>query len=148
MKSFPAIMSMSVHALWRVFLLVSCLFAFSVSAQSVNATSTPTPSLSLSTTVFNSTSSYATTRVSRSAGRSVSIVTVLPTVINVTSINTATISPTASATVTASATPTPTPIRLDTKVDGAFGALGAVLILTGLPSAFWGHKNRWYALAI
>ncbi|KAJ3563210.1 hypothetical protein NP233_g9088 [Leucocoprinus birnbaumii] len=28
-------------------------------------------------------------------------------------------------------------------VDPGFGVLGAILILTGLPSAFWGHKNRW-----
>jgi hypothetical protein len=32
----------------------------------------------------------------------------------------------------------------DTVVDPAFAVLGVILILTGLPSAFWGHKNRWY----
>ncbi|KAF7985291.1 hypothetical protein HWV62_6449 [Athelia sp. TMB] len=135
---------MSVHVLWKTFLLLLCTAPFSVSAQSGNATSATAPSLSLSTAVFNSTSSYASTIVSRSAGRSVSITTELPTLISVTSIYTATISPTASA--TPSATPSPAPIRLDTKVDGAFGALGALLILTGLPSAFWGHKNRWSSI--
>jgi hypothetical protein len=28
-------------------------------------------------------------------------------------------------------------------VDGAFAVLGVVLVLTGLPTAFMGHKNRW-----
>jgi hypothetical protein len=32
---------------------------------------------------------------------------------------------------------------LDTRITPAFGVLGAILIITGLPSAFWGHKNRW-----
>jgi hypothetical protein len=31
---------------------------------------------------------------------------------------------------------------LATKLDPAFGVLGAVLIITGVPSAFFGHKNR------
>ncbi|KAH7344494.1 hypothetical protein B0J17DRAFT_623865 [Rhizoctonia solani] len=49
----------------------------------------------------------------------------------------------ASATsAAASATSTPFP-HLDTRVDPTFGVLGALLILTGLPTAFWGHKNRW-----
>ncbi|KAG6334494.1 hypothetical protein ID866_4589, partial [Astraeus odoratus] len=46
-------------------------------------------------------------------------------------------------TPTATSTPTQTPIALDTRITPAFGVLGAILILTGLPSAFWGHKNRW-----
>ncbi|KAG8728997.1 hypothetical protein FRC11_009735, partial [Ceratobasidium sp. 423] len=49
----------------------------------------------------------------------------------------------ASATsAAASATSTPFP-HLDTRIDPTFGVLGALLILTGLPTAFWGHKNRW-----
>lgn len=64
------------------------------------------------------------------------IATVVPTTYNVTSTF-------ASPTATSSATPTPTPIVLATKITPAFGVLGAVLVLTGLPSAFWGHKNRW-----
>ncbi|KAJ3524275.1 hypothetical protein NMY22_g11072 [Coprinellus aureogranulatus] len=51
-------------------------------------------------------------------------------------------SPTANDTAP-TGTPTPEPIVLDTRVDPAFGVLGVILILTGLPSAFWGHKNRW-----
>ncbi|KAG2739782.1 hypothetical protein P692DRAFT_201729109, partial [Suillus brevipes Sb2] len=42
-----------------------------------------------------------------------------------------------------SASPTPTPIVLATRITPAFGVLGAILIITGLPSAFWGHENRW-----
>ncbi|KAL0578736.1 hypothetical protein V5O48_003292 [Marasmius crinis-equi] len=67
--------------------------------------------------------------------------TVVPTSANVT----VTITPTSSSATASetSATPTPEPVVLDTKLDPAFGVLGAILILTGLPSAFWGHKNRW-----
>lgn len=38
-------------------------------------------------------------------------------------------------------------VTLDTHVDPAFGVLGAILIITGIPNAFWGHKNRWCARA-
>ncbi|KAF9517462.1 hypothetical protein BS47DRAFT_1290692 [Hydnum rufescens UP504] len=48
-----------------------------------------------------------------------------------------------SSTTTPSASPSPTPIHLNTRVDPAFGVLGALLIISGLPLAFWGHKNRW-----
>ncbi|KAF8317571.1 hypothetical protein DL93DRAFT_2035906, partial [Clavulina sp. PMI_390] len=37
----------------------------------------------------------------------------------------------------------PPPNVLATKVDGAFACLGVLLVLTGLPTAFLGHKNRW-----
>ncbi len=33
---------------------------------------------------------------------------------------------------------------LATVIGPAFGVLGALLIITGLPSVFWGHRNRWY----
>jgi hypothetical protein len=52
-------------------------------------------------------------------------------------------SSTSSASSSASASATANPAVLQTKLDPAFGVLGAILILTGLPSAFWGHKNRW-----
>ncbi|KAG8898867.1 hypothetical protein FRB99_007090 [Tulasnella sp. 403] len=45
-----------------------------------------------------------------------------------------------------SSSPSPTEppsIHLDTKVNGAFAVAGVLLILSGLPMAFWGHKNRW-----
>ena len=36
----------------------------------------------------------------------------------------------------------------DTRVTPAFAVLGVILVLTGIPSAFWGHKNRWSACMI
>ncbi|KAJ7932508.1 hypothetical protein B0H13DRAFT_1955734 [Mycena leptocephala] len=101
-----------------------------VSGQS---SSQPTVSLSHSTSSFTS--------VSRSGSVSVSIV--LPTVVDIS----VTITPTsasASASVSPSASASAVPNNvLATKLDPAFGVLGAVLIITGVPSAFFGHKNRW-----
>ncbi|KAJ7071135.1 hypothetical protein C8F01DRAFT_1362899 [Mycena amicta] len=99
------------------------------------STSQPTPTVSLSL----STSSF--TSVSRSGSRSVS--TVLPTVLNVTvTIPPSSTSASVSASASASASAGPNTV-LATKLDPAFGVLGAVLIITGVPSAFFGHKNRW-----
>ncbi|EGO05208.1 hypothetical protein SERLA73DRAFT_82731 [Serpula lacrymans var. lacrymans S7.3] len=126
------------------FMLLCLLFLSSsllvqVSAQSSSATTTTAVSstLSANVTVVPTTSSYTTTIVSRSGNQNIPLTTVVPTAFNATK----TISAAASA--TSSASPTPTPIVLDTKLNPAFGVLGAILILTGLPSAFWGHKNRW-----
>lgn len=41
-----------------------------------------------------------------------------------------------------------TTVSLSTHIDGAFGTLGAILILTGIPNAFLGHKNRWSSFFI
>ncbi|KAJ7783670.1 hypothetical protein DFH07DRAFT_197397 [Mycena maculata] len=94
-------------------------------------------SLSLSTSSF--------TTESRSG--SVSVSTVLPTVVNVTISATPTsssASSSASATASPSASASAIPNNvLSTTLDPAFGVLGAVLIITGVPSAFFGHKNRW-----
>ncbi|KAF7320086.1 DUF4203 domain-containing protein [Mycena kentingensis (nom. inval.)] len=110
--------------------LVGLAILGAVAAQS---TSQPSPSVSLSL----STSSF--TSVSRSG--SVSVSTILPTVVNVTIMPTsASAASSASASASASAGPN---IVLATKLDPAFGVLGAILILTGVPSAFFGHKNRW-----
>lgn len=57
-----------------------------------------------------------------------------------TSITTSTTTSSASPSATTSAAPA---IHLATKVDGAFAVLGVLLVLTGLPTAFMGHKNRW-----
>ncbi|TRM66453.1 hypothetical protein BD626DRAFT_614156 [Schizophyllum amplum] len=54
----------------------------------------------------------------------------------------------ASATPSATESPNADNTFLDTKIDPAFGVLGALLILTGLPSTFWGHKNRWTSFFI
>lgn len=127
------------------FMLSLLLFSsliFQVSAQSSNATTassgTPSPTVSANITTFLTTSSYTLTSVSHSGNIATTITTVLPTVYNATStihLN--------SSTPTSSASPTPTPIVLATRITPAFGVLGAILIITGLPSAFWGHKNRW-----
>lgn len=117
-------------------LLASCLLV-RVSAQSSGNATSASASISLNVTVVPTTSSVTTTTVSRTGNRNVPITTVIPTVVNATITHTSTISPTASA------TPTASPIVLATKLDPAFGVLGALLIITGLPSAFWGHKNRW-----
>ncbi|KAJ7487482.1 hypothetical protein B0H11DRAFT_2013559 [Mycena galericulata] len=92
-------------------------------------------SLSLSTSSFTSTS--------RSG--SASVTAVLPTLVNVSVTITAT---PASSSSSASASPSPSASAvpnhvLSTTLDPAFGVLGAVLIITGVPSAFFGHKNRW-----
>ncbi|EJD32851.1 hypothetical protein AURDEDRAFT_178049 [Auricularia subglabra TFB-10046 SS5] len=43
--------------------------------------------------------------------------------------------------VTPTPSPTPKPVLLDTRADPAFGVLGALLILTCIPTAFLVHKN-------
>ncbi|KAK2461677.1 hypothetical protein APHAL10511_006140 [Amanita phalloides] len=98
---------------------------------------TPPDSHSLSTGLVT------VTVATHSGNHSTQFVTVISGVFNVS----ITSSSASSVSSTASATPTPTststPLVLATKIDPAFAVLGALLILTGLPSAFWGHKNRW-----
>ena len=53
-----------------------------------------------------------------------------------------------SVAVEPTAAPTPPPVLLNTHLDPAFGVLGALLVLTGIPTAFWGHKNRWSSFFI
>lgn len=124
-------------------LLLSLSLFFQVSAQSTNqttASSSPSPTVSANVTTFLTTSSYTLTSVSHSGNIATTITTVLPTVYNATSTIHANSS---TPTSTSSSSPTPTPIVLATRITPAFGVLGAILIITGLPSAFWGHKNRW-----
>ncbi|KAG8681523.1 hypothetical protein FRC08_015577, partial [Ceratobasidium sp. 394] len=104
-----------------------------------NSTTSPSP-----TVTFTDVSTIAPVLTTRSISRSSSVQTLssVATVIRVSY----TLTPSTTASTTASATPsaTSTPsIHLDTRVDPTFGVLGALLILTGLPTAFWGHKNRW-----
>jgi hypothetical protein len=121
-------------------LLLYAFFIHSASAQSNSST------ISANITVIPETTSFTTTSITSSGTQTLALVNVLPTVQNVT-LTIAAITPTTSsrpnATASASSTPTPNPTALATKIDPAFGVLGAVLILTGLPSAFLGHKNRW-----
>jgi hypothetical protein len=126
------------------FLLVAS-FVVSVSAQSSNTAVPSTTAISPNVTVIRETSSFTTTTVTSSGTQTLVLVTVLPTVYNVTlTIATPTSSINASAS-TSSTSPSASPTVLATKIDPAFGVLGTVLILTGLPSAFLGHKNRWSA---
>ncbi|THV07672.1 hypothetical protein K435DRAFT_643271 [Dendrothele bispora CBS 962.96] len=106
-----------------------------VVAQSSNST---TPSGSLSLTTASTTITASTT----SRGSVSQFTTVVVSTFNVTVTPTPT-STANSTSATASSSATPEPIALDTRLDPAFGVLGVILILTGLPSAFWGHKNRW-----
>lgn len=115
-------------------LLWSCLaFLFLLAAPVFAQSSTPTPTLSLSLT----TSTTTVTTTIHTGNRDVTTTTAIPTTFNVT----VTITPTSAPSQTETAAPDFT--KLDTHVDPAFGVLGAILILTGLPSAFLGHKNRW-----
>lgn len=137
----------------RLFFFLA-IIAVAVLAQSSSSSS---PSLSLSLTTGSVTVTLATTVDNQPT----QIVSVLPGIVrNVTY----TITPSISAPVSSiSSTPLPSstsdPYALvsiafktlhsyltcnqDTVVDPAFAVLGVILILTGLPSAFWGHKNRW-----
>ncbi|KAF8507000.1 hypothetical protein F5888DRAFT_1798214 [Russula emetica] len=120
-------------------LLLYASFILSVSAQS-------TDSITPNVTVILETTSITTTSLTSSGSQTLALVNVLPTVHNVTltiAVPTTTSSSRPNATASASSTPTPNPDVLATKIDPAFGVLGMVLILTGLPSAFLGHKNRW-----
>ncbi|KAG6841920.1 hypothetical protein C0991_005100 [Blastosporella zonata] len=144
----------------RLFLVLPVLVAVAV-GQSPSPTPSPStaPSLSLSLT----TASLTTTFITHTRNQNSVVTTVLPTTFNVTRTLSASSSSSVSSSSTSSpsASPTPSPIVLvwvvhimcfsqltsfkyqDTKLDPAFGVLGALLITTGLPSAFWGHKNRW-----
>ncbi|KAG5735954.1 hypothetical protein E4T56_gene1925 [Termitomyces sp. T112] len=118
--------------------------SFPSSTSSPAPSSSPSPLLSLSLTTANVTTTLST----RTLNQNTLITTVLPTTFNVTrtvsqTSSSSSSSSVASSTSSSSASPTPTPIILDTKLDPAFAVLGALLIITGLPSAFWGHKNRW-----
>ena len=124
--------------LWSGLVLAVLLLAAPALGQSTNGTATPT-SVSLSLT----TSSTTVTTTIHSNNRDITTTTVVPTVFNVTITPTSSASRTSSAAASATSTAPPDYTKLDTHIDGAFGALGAVLILTGLPSAFLGHKNRW-----
>ncbi|RPD64864.1 hypothetical protein L227DRAFT_494979 [Lentinus tigrinus ALCF2SS1-6] len=125
--------------LWSGLVLALLLAAPVLGQTTTNGTATSTPSVSLSLT----TSSTTVTTTIHSGNRDITTATVVPTVFNVTITPTASASKTSSAAASATSTAPPDYTKLDTHIDGAFGVLGAVLILTGLPSAFLGHKNRW-----
>ncbi|OCH94785.1 hypothetical protein OBBRIDRAFT_722259 [Obba rivulosa] len=141
--------------------LVLLALAAWVSAQSSNSSVPPSPSLSssvsLSTSVSFTTSSVAIPTTIHSGNSNIATVTVVPVVLNSSVIVTPTptsstssstsdstsTSTSTSASTSASASASSAPIRLDTRLDPGFGVLGALLIITGIPCAFLGHKNRW-----
>ncbi|KAL7285123.1 hypothetical protein ACG7TL_000215 [Trametes sanguinea] len=130
--------------LWPSLLILLSLLAPVALAQSRNSTSatqspTPTNSASLSLT----TSFTTVTTTIHSGNQNIPISTVIPVVFNVTVTPSASASSTSSAQPSATTSAAPDYSKLDTHLDPGFGVLGALLILTGLPSAFLGHKNRW-----
>ncbi|OBZ78794.1 hypothetical protein A0H81_00852 [Grifola frondosa] len=136
--------------LLALFLLTSVAAQSTLTQTSANSTVTPAPTSSNAS--LSLTTSFATiTTTLHSGTQNISLTTAIPIVFNVTvsrtqSTNATATNSTTSATSTstsASASATSDPIHLDTKIDPAFGVLGAILILTGIPSAFLGHKNRW-----
>ncbi|CAE6480195.1 unnamed protein product [Rhizoctonia solani] len=110
------------------------------SAQSTNSNSSPSVTVTFSD--VPTTIPVLTTQV---ISRSLSSVQTLSSVATTVRVSyTLTPSSTSASTTSAAASATSTPFpHLDTRVDPTFGVLGALLILTGLPTAFWGHKNRW-----
>ncbi|KAK7468785.1 hypothetical protein VKT23_003286 [Stygiomarasmius scandens] len=123
---------------WALFAALTLLLSTVVAQSSNSSTDSTTPLGSLSLTTASTTVTTSTT----SRGRVSVFTTVVPTTFNVTVTPTPT-STSDNSTASATASATPEPIVLDTRLDPAFGVLGVILILTGLPSAFWGHKNRW-----
>ncbi|KAF8269319.1 hypothetical protein EI94DRAFT_1725462 [Lactarius quietus] len=132
---------------WLALVFYSAILSFvgSVSAQSSNSSVPSTTTISPNVTVIRETSSFTTTTNASAGTQTLAVVTVLPTVYNVTLTIATPTSSTSSLNVSATSSPSPSasPTVLATKIDPAFGVLGTVLILTGLPSAFLGHKNRW-----
>ncbi|KAF8634405.1 hypothetical protein AX15_000857 [Amanita polypyramis BW_CC] len=122
--------------MWLLLLLLLLpLAAAQANGTTASSTITTPPVLSMTT------GSITLTLVTRSGNHTTQIVTVLPAIHNVSITSSTPPAPTSSAAVSPSSTRTP--IVLATKIDPAFAVLGVLLILTGLPSAFWGHKNRW-----
>ncbi|KAH9937181.1 uncharacterized protein B0H18DRAFT_1081441 [Fomitopsis serialis] len=131
-----------------LFLLAAACFVSAVAAagSSSAASSTTTPSAPTSLSLTTSYTPLVTTV--RSGGNTITFSTSLPvSTFNVTVTATSTASASASSNSSAAAASASAAAEaartLDTQIDPAFGVLGALLILTGLPSAFLGHKNRW-----
>lgn len=149
-STMPTPHTLSMRAIFALCLLFSSSLLHVSAQSSTSSSARPTSTSSLTSTFTTTTTTTTTptvtvfpvttavnfTTVSQAGSQNVTIATAIPTVFNATSTL-------PTPTSTASATATSTPIVLSTKITPAFGVLGAILILTGLPSAFWGHKNRW-----
>jgi hypothetical protein len=125
--------------------LLTLFLYSSLILSTVAQTTSSTPIASDNVTVIRGTTSFTSTSISSSGTQTLALVNVFPTTYNVTLTlaATPTSSVNASASASASASSTASATVLATKIDPAFSVLGTVLILTGLPSAFLGHKNRW-----
>ncbi|KAL5535599.1 hypothetical protein ACEPAF_3693 [Sanghuangporus sanghuang] len=127
-------------AIWTLLAFVQFGLVTAQSTSSNSSSASSATSASVSVTTGNVTSTFTTTSNSQTS-TGVTIIQVTSTLTpSATTGDNATASETASASASASASAGPS---LDTKIDPGFGVLGAILIITGLPSAFWGHKNRW-----
>ncbi|KAG8842641.1 hypothetical protein FRB96_004944 [Tulasnella sp. 330] len=134
--------SATTHCVWTWLVLLLALASVScVSAAPATIATVPTPvSIAATTTVVQTTiASTLSLTIAQSSGRA-STVTVVVEELTSSYVVTYTPTPTMSATPTPTTTPS---VHLDTRVNVAWGVTGALLIITGLPMAFWGHKNRW-----
>jgi hypothetical protein len=120
-------------------LILGLVLLAAVEAQSPSNSSLSTPSSTISLSISTATS--VSNLVSGSL--TVQVSSVFPVTYTYPLSHSSTTTPTPTA--PASEASSPAQIRLDTKLDPGFGVLGAILILTGIPSAFLGHKNRWCA---
>ncbi|KAI9060595.1 hypothetical protein FKP32DRAFT_1613581 [Trametes sanguinea] len=123
--------------LWPALLILLSL----LTPNNTSATQSPTPTNSVSLSLTTSFTTITTTI--HSGNQNIPLTTAIPVVFNVTITPTASASSTSSAQPSATTSAAPDYKKLDTHLDPGFGVLGALLILTGLPSAFLGHKNRW-----
>ncbi|KAJ1030439.1 hypothetical protein NDA16_001348 [Ustilago loliicola] len=135
----------------------------SSTASVFGSTATPAPTNSSSTALPASTTVVSTITTTLSNGQSlptsltalasssgsvyyIPVLTAIPVSSNATSTTaSSSAAPSATGNATASALdkPTNTTLPLRTIIDPAFGVLGAILIISGLPMGFYGHRNRW-----
>ncbi|KAG0146500.1 hypothetical protein CROQUDRAFT_133108 [Cronartium quercuum f. sp. fusiforme G11] len=133
-----------------LFLLLSFFFFFSSSlAQLTNNAITPatTPTPLTTPTPATNLSHSVSARPPTSTG-TLHATQSSPTTLVPTTASTSTSSAPAAAATTATSSPMPTlndqdRLVLHTHLTAPFGILGALLILSGTPMAFWGGRNRW-----
>ncbi|THH06812.1 hypothetical protein EW145_g3823 [Phellinidium pouzarii] len=111
----------------------------STPAPSSSSSTSPAPSSLANASISSVVSNFTSTFTSTSGVHTTVITSVIPTTVALSPTSTSANATATNSTNSASATP----LSLDTRVDPGYGVLGAILIITGLPSAFWGHKNRW-----
>ena len=146
----PAIADMQTAARsrWSTVLFIAAAFLIGAVAAADSNSTSATRTSSASTSLSLTTSYTPLVTTIQSDNRNITISTAVPvSTYNVTvtaSPTSSSLSASESAAAAASQSAAAEAARtLDTQIDPAFGVLGALLILTGLPSAFLGHKNRW-----